>query len=214
MVSRWGLSDCKSLQVFGSLLSILADLNSAAVWVASICPLIFKSSCPCINPLVTVPRAPVTISITDTFSIPWQGQSTYLSFCFLLILFCGQVVNVRFFLFIITKSGHLVEIRWSVCISKSHRSLYVSFSRIVSGLCIYHLFLWANLHFLHNSKWINLITQSCLVLYSFCASLLHSLIMWLITSFLSPHNLHLLVCCHIYSCFDMIDSIGVVLSSY
>ena len=33
------------------------------------------------------------------------------------------------------------------------------------------------------------------VLYSFCANLLHSLIMWLIVSSLSPHNLHLLFCC-------------------
>ena len=30
---------------------------------------------------------------------------------------------------------------------------------------------------------------SCLVLYAFCANLLHSLIMWLIVSSLLPHNL-------------------------
>ena len=35
----------------------------------------------------------------------------------------------------------------------------------------------------------------CLLLYSFCANLLHSLIMWLIVSSLSPHNLHMLFCC-------------------
>ena len=38
-------------------------------------------------------------------------------------------------------------------------------------------------------------TQSCLALYSFCANLLLSLIMWLIVSSLSPHSLHLLLCC-------------------
>ena len=38
-------------------------------------------------------------------------------------------------------------------------------------------------------------TQSCLVSYSFCANLLHSLIMWLTVSSLSPHSLHLLFCC-------------------
>ena len=50
------------------------------------------------------------------------------------------------------------------------------------------------LNFLHNSQWITLYTQSCLVLYSFWGNLLHSL-MWLIVSSLSPHNLHLLFYC-------------------
>ena len=40
---------------------------------------------------------------------------------------------------------------------------------------------------------ITLPTQSCLVLYSFCASLLHLLIMWLIVLSLLPHNYHLLL---------------------
>ena len=47
--------------------------------------------------------------------------------------------------------------------SKSHRSLCVSFSRTDSGLCIYHLFVWSNLNFLHNSQWITLPAQSCQV---------------------------------------------------
>ena len=79
--------------------------------------------------------------------------------------------------------------------SKSHRNSWVSFSRTGSGLCIYHLLEWSNLNFLHVSKWITLPTQSCPALYSFCANLLHSLIMWLIVSSLSPHSLHLLFCC-------------------
>ena len=44
-----------------------------------------------------------------------------------------------FFFFINIRSGSLAEIRWSVCISKSQRSLCVSFSRTDSGLCIYYL---------------------------------------------------------------------------
>ena len=60
---------------------------------------------------------------------------------------------------------------------------------------IYHLFAWSNFIFLHNSQWITLPTQSCLVLYSFCVNLLHSLITWLMVSSLSPHNLHMLFCC-------------------
>ena len=84
-----------------------------------------------------------------------------------------------FFLLIIIRSGLLAEIRWSECMSKSHRSLCVLFSRTGAGLGIYHLFVWSNLNFLHLSQWITLPTQSCLVLYSFCANLLYSLIMWL-----------------------------------
>ena len=79
--------------------------------------------------------------------------------------------------------------------SKSHRSLCVSFSRTCGGLCIYHLLVWSNFNFLQICQWITLQTRSCLVLYSFCANLLHSLIMWLMVSSLSPHNRHLLFCC-------------------
>ena len=93
------------------------------------------------------------------------------------------------------RSGLLAGIRWSVCMLKSHRKLWESFSRTGTGLCIYRLFLWLNLNFLHISLWITLPTQSCLALYSFYANLLYSLIMWLIVSSLSPHSLHLLFCC-------------------
>ena len=98
------------------------------------------------------------------------------------------------FLLIIIWSGLLAEIRWSVCMSKSYRSLCVSFSRTGAGLYIYHLLVWSNLNFSQNSQWITLPTQSCLALYFFCANLLHSLIMWLIVSSLLSHSLRLLFC--------------------
>ena len=66
MVSHWMLSNSKSLQVSRTLLSILSDINNAVVWMVSTCPLISKSSSPCTNPLVTVPRAPITIGIIVT----------------------------------------------------------------------------------------------------------------------------------------------------
>ena len=71
-------------------------------------------------------------------------------------------------------------------------------------------FVWTNVNFLHNSQWIILPTQSCLVLHSFDTNLLPSL-MSLIVSFLLPQNLLLLFCCVIYFCFDMIGSYRVVL---
>ena len=40
------LSDNKSTQVSRTLLSILADLSNAFVWMVSTCPFIFKSSSP------------------------------------------------------------------------------------------------------------------------------------------------------------------------
>ena len=63
------------------------------VWMVSTCPVIFKSSSPFNNPLVTVPKAPITIGINVTFmchsfSILYQGPGTYPSFQFL--SFFGQ----------------------------------------------------------------------------------------------------------------------------
>ena len=55
------------------------------------------------------------------------------------------------------------------------------------GLYIDHVSAWLNFGLLHSSRWIPFPTQSCLFLYSFCASLLHSLIMWYVSS-LSTYN--------------------------
>ena len=70
----------------------------------------------------------------------------------------------------------------------------VPFSRTGAGLCVYHLLVWSNLNFWHISQWITLPTESCLVLYSTCVNFVHSLIMWLMVSFRSLHNRHLLFC--------------------
>ena len=101
----------------------------------------------------------------------------------------------NFAIFFITRSGFLAKIWWSVCTPKSSRSVCDSIFRIDVGLCIYPLFVWSNWNFLHNSQWITLSTQSCLVLYYFFANFRHLLIMWLVVSTLSPHKLHLVSCC-------------------
>ena len=67
IVSHTSLSDSKSPQISRTLLSILADLNNAVVWMVSTRPLISKFSSPCSNPLVTVRRAPIPIGLTVTF---------------------------------------------------------------------------------------------------------------------------------------------------
>ena len=104
-----------------------------------------------------------------------------------------QVLFLLLLLLTITRSGRLAEIRWSFCIWKSQRILCVSFSGIGSRFCIYRLYVWSNFCSKYNSLWITLSTQSCVVLYSFSANLLHLVTIWLIVSSLSPHNLHLLV---------------------
>ena len=61
------LSDSKFPLVSRTLFSILADLNHTVAWMVSTRPIISKSSPPCINPLVTIPRAPIIIGNSITF---------------------------------------------------------------------------------------------------------------------------------------------------
>ena len=182
MVFHWRLSDSKSPQVSRTLLSILAVFNNAVVWMVSTWPPTSKSSRPFNNPSVSVPKAPITIGVIVTFvfysffnSLARSWYLSLFSHSFSFILWSAGTAKSTIFI----RSGLLAEIRWSVYISKSNRFLCVSFSRIGAGLCIYHLFVWSNLNFLHISQWITLPTPSCLALYTFCANLLHLLIMWL-----------------------------------
>ena len=197
MVFHWSLSDSKSPQVSRTLLSILAVVNNAVVWVVSTRPPTSKSSSPFNNPLVTVPKVPIMIAIIFTFMFlsffNSLARSRYLSFFSLSFSFIlwsagtakSTILQILFFvvdynkvclftplefftpvlaffqfysvvswnskvhnfasslfLLIIIRSGFLAENRWSVCMSKSHRSLCVSFSRTDAGLWIYPLFVW------------------------------------------------------------------------
>ena len=56
-------------QVSMTLLSILAVLNNAVVWMISICPPTSKSSSAFNNPLVTVPKAPIKIGMSPYFIV-------------------------------------------------------------------------------------------------------------------------------------------------
>ena len=187
MVFHWSLSDSKFPQVSSTLLSILVVLNDDVVWMVSTCSPTSKSSSPFSNPLVTVRNALITIGIIVTcmfqfFQFPSKVEvliRLFTFFQFYSVVSWDSKVDYFAsypFLLIIIKSVLLAEIRWSVCLPKSHRSLCVSFSRTGAGLYIYHLFVWSNLYFLHISQLITLPAQSCLVLYSFCANLLHSLL--------------------------------------
>ena len=67
MVFHWILSDSKSPQVSRTLFSILTVFSNAVVWMVSTRLPTSKSSRPFNNPLVTVPKAPITIGIIVTF---------------------------------------------------------------------------------------------------------------------------------------------------
>ena len=111
------------------------------------------------------------ISLSFIFTLkPGQDNKVHYS--------VGSLLFFSFFFFLvaITWSGHLAEIRCSVCISKSLGNLCVSFSRTDFGFWVYHLLVWSNLNFFYNSQWNTFCAQSYLVLYPFYANLLHSLI--------------------------------------
>ena len=85
---HWSLSDSKSPQVSRTLLSILAVLNNVVVWMVSTRPPTFKSSSPFSNPLVTIPKEPITIGIINTcmfhsfFQFPSKFEVLILLFTF------------------------------------------------------------------------------------------------------------------------------------
>ena len=120
MVFHWSLSDNKPPQVFKTLFSILAVLNSVVAWMVSTHPLISKSSSPFNNPLLTVLKAPITIGIISTFLFhsffKSLARSRFLSFFSLLL--CSQPVQHNpqfckfsfFCLLIIIRSGLRAEI--------------------------------------------------------------------------------------------------------
>ena len=134
MVFHWSLSDSKSLQVSRTLLSILAVLSNAVVWMVSTRPPTSKSSSLFSSPLVTVPNVSITVDIIVTcmfhsFFNP-LARSRYLSFfshSFSFILLSAKtakftILQVLFFWLIIIKSSLLAGIRWFVCMLESHRS--------------------------------------------------------------------------------------------
>ena len=84
MVFHWSLSDSNSPQVSRTLLSILTVLINAVFWIVSTHPPTSKSYSPFKNPLITVPKAPITVGIivTSMFHsfVNSLARSRYLSF--------------------------------------------------------------------------------------------------------------------------------------
>ena len=110
---HWSLSNSKSPQVSRTLLSILTDLNNAVVWMVSTRSPTSKSSNPFNNPLVTVPKAPITIGIIITFMFHSffnslaRSRDLFFSYSFSFILWSAgtakstilQILSFFFFFF-------------------------------------------------------------------------------------------------------------------
>ena len=139
MAFHWSLSNNKSPQVSWTLLSILAVLKNAVVWMVSIRPPSSKSSRPLNNSFVTVPKAPITIGTIITFMFHSffnsLARSRYFSHSFSFILWSAGTVKsaiLQVFFFCGGSSWGLVF--WlrlgDPCICQSpHRRLCVSYSR-------------------------------------------------------------------------------------
>ena len=136
MVFHWNLSDSKSPEVSRTRLRILAVLSNAVIWIVSTRSLTSKSSRPFNNPLIIVPKAPITIGKIVTFMFPmffkFLARSRYLSFfthSFRFIFWSSGTAKSKMFhivffflllLIIIIRYGLLAGISWSVCMLMSH----------------------------------------------------------------------------------------------
>ena len=117
MVFHRNMSDSKYPVVSRTRLRILAVLSNAVIWIVCTRPPTSNSSKPFNNPLVIVPKAPISIAtiVTYTFYSFFNSlarSSTYLSFHILSVLFCGQpgqqswqFCKFSFFWFIIISSA-------------------------------------------------------------------------------------------------------------
>ena len=181
--------------------------------MVSIVPLISPSFSLFSKPLGTVPSAPTTIGNTLNiigFFFRSLARSKYLFLFSLSFISLGDPLKwqnplddkfVCFFFFgggllINAKSGLRAEI---LLVSQNFKEFYASHS----GLCIQHLAVWSNFNVLHSSQRITFTAEFCLVLHSFCASLLKSIIVWLTFLSLFLHKLHLIFC-YVLSIFSLI----------
>ena len=138
-----------------TLLGMIADFNSAVVWMNSILLLISNSLFLFSRFFCAIPRVPSTIGIIVTlmyhslfflfFSLNSLARSILFAYLFAFLCFYSIIrwdgkihqMTIFIYLFVNSRFGLLTGIGWSVYISKSQRTVCVLFSRTVSSLCIY-----------------------------------------------------------------------------
>ena len=149
MVFHWSLSDSKSPQVSRTRLRILVVLINAVVWIVSTRPPTSKSSRPFNNPLVMVPKVPITIGTIVTFLFHsffnFLARSRYLSFFSLSFRFIlwsagtvkSTILQILFFYYYykVWFSGRNSDVFTSVVTGGFHWNLSdTKFPQISSGL--------------------------------------------------------------------------------
>ena len=176
MVFYRSLSDSTSPQVSKTLLSILAVLYSVVVWMVSTRLPTSKSPSPFNNPLVTIPKAPITIGTVVTFMFHnffsslsrLRYLSSFLHSFSYLIWSTGtakSIISKILFMFCWLGLGLVFWLRFGdsfVC--QNPIGVYICHSqRQVLG-CEHIIHSYSlNLNFLRISQWITLLTQSWLV---------------------------------------------------
>ena len=172
--------------------------------------LLFSVSIPislnsCFNLIDVVPNAPTTtteITFTGTSNIFFNFLCRllwyfilpfYLSSILLSKGYAKSIILRSFWVSsIITISGLLASMTWSVCIVKSHNIFQESFCTVFSGLCLHHISFISKPIFLHIFQCAFLPTQPCLLLYSLSADMGHPHTICLNFSYTFPYNLHLI----------------------
>ena len=164
------------------------------------------STCPLFpSPLVTVLSAPILIGTIFFSSSLARSRYLFLSVFFQFYLWSdGKVHYSAGSFFCWLSIGLVVQPRFDADlfvsqISKSQRILCISFSRMVSGLCIYYVCM-VKFQFLapFSVDHISYPVLSRLIL--FCANLLYSLMRLII---LSNHHI-IYIYCFVASCFDIV----------
>ena len=205
MIFHWSVRDSKS-QISSTLLDILGDPNNAVVWI--VFTLIFIFFSPSTNPFVTVPRAPITVSVNVTFMFHSFFSALARSWC--LYFFSPFII-------------------FALCFAGTAKSTirHLFFlSLLLLGL-VAVLDLAIRLYFKILEDFMRLILQGCFVVHLsfvrmvkfkfpvnhhahpviFCRILLFcrfaAFSYYMIVSSLSTHNLHSLFCC-VLSIFALI----------
>ena len=176
------MSDSKSPQVSRTLLNILAVLSRFILRFPS-----HPAPLPRLWEPFQVRQLQLvspSLSCSTAFLVLGQDPSICLSFRFLLFSPRGLNDKVHFkanFLFFFSLffffsffffSFLYYLVFWQglddMFVSQNPRRFHISFSRIDSGFCIYHLVVWLNFNFLNNSQWLTFPIHSCLVLLLLC----------------------------------------------
>ena len=180
----------------------MTNLSNAIVWMVSARLSISNSTSSFTKSLGVISSAPITTSIMFYSFLKFCSKIKVLGSLFVFLPFQSELHRngkvhysagsllfylIHLFSLIITRSALLAGIWWSVCFSKT-RELCVPL------VCVYTICSYGHILILDTIPSISPYPPSR-VLYSFCASLFYPLIVWLIVSSLSLHNLHLLFCC-------------------